>query len=1484
MGAPHEILYELDENAVAELTPMRSWATRGGQDFQGKLIALSPDDGIAVFRDMFGRPAHLPLRYFNDESQAELEKLLKPVREARELLDTMQRHSWRTEIGTVQVALPNESYVMGYQDGWVYLSVNRTFFRTPESFFDSETRARLQQEFKRRELLSTWKLLTLPYPMHAQLLGRYRDDLVMRGLVGNGAIVSYRVPMNLMFEEDAKEAMRRLEQMPNGGTLPKEMAPEWWYGLQVNSDVPVRPIAITEDSMQLAGPNQFELTSATRDDINAIKSFDSQIPIVNIPPEGLLFAKVYLEEKRILAENPGLSDSALQAKLASFRQDLMDTEPFRFLSPAKSFRWSDCAPFTATESHVIAELPDHFVFVHKNQDKPFWVLKSEVPESMRSYCSTTAKKMAEFYERHQDAKPNMESSFRLVRNYRGVPNAAIIAEPVNVARKDSIEVRVLFMTGNTNNVQLDWQFIHPVDALELKMVFEGKASGTEAPSMNLDQRSERQLLAELESLEAIWEGWQLRRGADEQVPTSFAAAVNRRYQDGFVFRTDGKEFLVDAEMLHPQFATRATKTVERLESLRSKLGKSRPVPPPPPKSRLWHATRQLPLIGQALEIEPGRSMKLVDLTGRTITVEFRALPRSTVVELLTQYEADQQVRLKKNELTSDELVELAQLKKQLRQRFSEQVLEIEIKNFGLKGTMRMASGSFEMFDGEDAILCDPNGRFLRIFQFALKEESLAEMKELERALKAKGKRSATEGLNPAEVKLRLIRGSEESVSHAIEPGEPIEFSNGNLYVMHSDGRPYRLAASTLNREDWSEIRSMLYLKANGMVRDTEIDARLKRPLKPGDMIESTPALSARWKDRLDEFAKPIQTTWTVEKSLDLKSDVRSISPDGRFVLTGVPSLQIIDTQNSQSVEIKSQAMELSHAFFANNNKLVIGYDGRTLKCWDSMTGQLIEDFRSVNKSPLASCQSADGKKVFYLANASQLLIFDAESNDIQSMQFAATSQLDLRPGLWCSSDGKQFVMRVPNGAQVFGWSEELKRYVPAYGFQLPPTNVLIAVNEISALIADPGVPYVSLVVKTGSAPGALTLSDIGTGLLPEWIGFVKINGVDSLQVIGKKTDPFSQSSPYMFSAYLGFDRKMSIQAQTIDSEIDTPVLISAMGTAAVTSFKGNCHVVRQPTLIKSRFEKLERIAESLVEANDIGQIEATWNYLRRTPFDTIGEFPDHSAELFLDFVHAYAGNYQWQHGGNLKERHELLVKRWNDTAPNSLIAPILVAMLERDLAWEARGTGFANTVKEAGLDTFQNKMRRIAELIKPILESEDPSTRAYSLAYEVAMSLSLSLDVTKKFNAQMMRTTARTSMSAHAAVVLLLLPRWHGNPGDSERYIKGIARSLGGDEGDRMYMMLMLHAAKFYSSREPASQYLDYEPDRVLKGLRVYYQRPQSAVLLKRALNMFAIEERWDLYKQALEMGAERRVYLDEIEVANLQARLDQQKAALEAD
>ncbi len=348
-----------------------------------------------------------------------------------------------------------------------------------------------------------------------------------------------------------------------------------------------------------------------------------------------------------------------------------------------------------------------------------------------------------------------------------------------------------------------------------------------------------------------------------------------------------------------------------------------------------------------------------------------------------------------------------------------------------------------------------------------------------------------------------------------------------------------------------------------------------------------------------------------------------------------------------------------------------------------------------------------------------------------------------------------------------------------------------------------------------------------------------------LHLIGKRADPAAQAANYNFSAYISESASVRHATQTLEVTLDRESLFAADGSAVAYKKDGDWWIAKESPLTGPVFQPLASIAQDLVATNDWGQVEATWTYLRTKPFQEVGNYPDEAAETFFQTLYREITLYGWQHGGDLDARTDLLLARCAKLAPDSLIVQTMLALRERDMGWRARGDGFANTVTEAGAAEFEKRMLKAVELLRPVLKHPEPPTRAYALAYDCAMSLGMSLDIVRNLNRNMMLSSVKYSPSAHSAVVLLLMPRWHGNPGDSEAYINMIADKLGGEAGDSMYAQMVLFMDQFYSSKEPLIDNVEYDAERLVKGLKAYYKRPRSADYLQRALRVLAKEEKW---------------------------------------
>jgi hypothetical protein len=132
---------------------------------------------------------------------------------------------------------------------------------------------------------------------------------------------------------------------------------------------------------------------------------------------------------------------------------------------------------------------------------------------------------------------------------------------------------------------------------------------------------------------------------------------------------------------------------------------------------------------------------------------------------------------------------------------------------------------------------------------------------------------------------------------------------------------------------------------------------------------------------------------------------------------------------------------------------------------------------------------------------------------------------------------------------------------------------------------------------------------------------------------------------------------------------------------------------------------------------------------------------------------------------------------------------VTLALAYLEYASDARGTGYASAVSESGWKLFGE---RTAEAKRILTEASKLATKCPEWYVAMQMvSLNQSLPVTEaralfeeanKFEPEYY-TYARD-------LAFYLLPKWSGEPGDTEKFVKEIADRIGGDKGDILYFQV----------------------------------------------------------------------------------------------
>jgi len=211
-----------------------------------------------------------------------------------------------------------------------------------------------------------------------------------------------------------------------------------------------------------------------------------------------------------------------------------------------------------------------------------------------------------------------------------------------------------------------------------------------------------------------------------------------------------------------------------------------------------------------------------------------------------------------------------------------------------------------------------------------------------------------------------------------------------------------------------------------------------------------------------------------------------------------------------------------------------------------------------------------------------------------------------------------------------------------------------------------------------------------------------------------------------------------------------------------------------------------------------GTSEQIRELLEQDKFDTIDMIADRARSTKKRFVggfwyiHAiyrglgeprqgttHSGEAEWQ-------QHIDRLKRWVAQRPNSVTARIALADSYMGYAWNARGTGTADTVSEDGWQVFHDRLELAGQTLKDAydLPTKDPEW------YLVMLGLVRDLGGSK----EMMAATFDKAFAFEPdyyyydqVMAGALQEKWLGEKGDLAAFAEKAADRLGGDRGDIVY-------------------------------------------------------------------------------------------------
>lgn len=157
------------------------------------------------------------------------------------------------------------------------------------------------------------------------------------------------------------------------------------------------------------------------------------------------------------------------------------------------------------------------------------------------------------------------------------------------------------------------------------------------------------------------------------------------------------------------------------------------------------------------------------------------------------------------------------------------------------------------------------------------------------------------------------------------------------------------------------------------------------------------------------------------------------------------------------------------------------------------------------------------------------------------------------------------------------------------------------------------------------------------------------------------------------------------------------------------------------------------------------------------------------------------------------------IARWEKARPGSLIALLVKAEFHCNLAWKARGVGFAREVTPEGWAGFKRELAKAREL----LESH-PAAKMYPAYFSIMQTIALGQHWPKQEYMRLFTEATNLEPEYYAfyfKTAEYLLPRWRGKKGEWEEFAESQRQRHGaGSAGDALYARIAWSMKPYYDN------------------------------------------------------------------------------------
>lgn len=265
------------------------------------------------------------------------------------------------------------------------------------------------------------------------------------------------------------------------------------------------------------------------------------------------------------------------------------------------------------------------------------------------------------------------------------------------------------------------------------------------------------------------------------------------------------------------------------------------------------------------------------------------------------------------------------------------------------------------------------------------------------------------------------------------------------------------------------------------------------------------------------------------------------------------------------------------------------------------------------------------------------------------------------------------------------------------------------------------------------------------------------------------------------------------------------LVLAALG-AILASSPGRA---AEAVLIPTRDEAFE-----LIDAEEWGRLERMTTALRDARIGFYNGWPPMS-RFYGELAFDTPDDAVWK-------RYIRLYSDWAGAFPESPTPRVALAKLYVAYAWQARGSGWANSVTPEGWRLFNERLTKAQGILAEAKALKVQDAEAYLTSIIVARGLGLPREqVDDDANQGLAVNPDYTPI--YSAEAVYLLPKWYGKPGEWEKYAMDAADRRGGDDGDILYMFIVRSAAPDFGTELFGDHLVSYP--RMKRGFLVSRSR-----------------------------------------------------------